>query len=478
MLFNSINFAFFLPIIVAAFYLISHKYRAPLLLIASYYFYMSWKVEYALLIVFSTLVDYFCGIYISKAQNQGRKKLFLFLSLFVNLGLLFFFKYFDFFTSNISSLLPGSQLIQASSFGNILLPVGISFYTFQTISYTLDVYFERRQPERNLGYFALYVSFFPQLVAGPIERSGDLIPQLRSFRSFNLDTFKSGLKLIAYGFFKKLVVADRLAIYVDEIYSKPDEYAGIRIAIATVFFAFQIYTDFSAYTDIARGSARLLGVNLSQNFKQPYMSKSISEIWNRWHITLSVWIRDYLYTPLTISWRNQGKYGIHAALILSFTLIGLWHGANWTFIIFGFIHGLILSFEFISRKRRNRIIKKTPKWLVTCISVPFVFMLWSLTCIFFRSESLSKAFSMFLYLFNGDYNLTVGFETTTTIELAISFLVIIVVWILDYVHEKYSLTKTLKKFPFLIRIAVYLMFVNIILYFGWFRSEQFIYFQF
>ena len=295
MQFNSIQFIIFFIFVIVFYFILSHKYRWILLLFSSYYFYMCWKPEYIFLILFSTIVDYYCGLKMEGAQNRTYKKLFLTLSLFTNLSVLFAFKYLNFFSDSIRYILNEFNIFYNIPYFNVLLPVGISFYTFQTLSYTIDVYRGQKKAEKHLGIFALYVSFFPQLVAGPIERSTRLLPQFKKENSFDYLRFKNGLLLMLWGFFKKIVIADRLAVLVNTVYNNPIDYQGITLIIATIFFAFQIYCDFSAYSDIAIGASKIMGYDLMKNFNRPYFSKSIAEFWRRWHISSGSWFRDYLY---------------------------------------------------------------------------------------------------------------------------------------------------------------------------------------
>ena len=298
MLFNSLHFLIFFPIVIVIYFCIPHKYRWILLLFASYYFYMSWKAEYVILILISTIIDYFVAIKISREDNEKMRKIYLLLSIITNIGLLISFKYLNFISSSVSEFLQLFSIQFSPIILDVLLPVGISFYTFQTLSYTIDVYRRRIKPERHFGIFAVYVSFFPQLVAGPIERGKNLLPQFLEKHYFDYIRVTNGLKLMLWGFFKKIVIADRLAVVVNAVYNNPTEFTGAPLILATVFFAFQIYCDFSGYSDIAIGTAQVMGYNLMDNFKRPYFAGSISEFWQRWHISLSTWFRDYLYIPL------------------------------------------------------------------------------------------------------------------------------------------------------------------------------------
>lgn len=392
MLFNSLPFLIFFPTVCLLYFLVPYKYRWALLLLASYFFYMYWKVEYAILIIISTLTDYFAAIRISETDDPKIRKRWLGLSLLMNIGLLVGFKYLNFIISAFNDLfaLTGADLSLPNM--DILLPVGISFYTFQTLSYTVDVYHNKLQPERHLGRMSLYVSFFPQLVAGPIERATHLLPQFWEDKKPDYDQIVWGLKKIAYGFFKKVVVADRCALYVNEVYSNIDEYSALPLAFATFLFAIQIYCDFSGYSDIAIGTARILGFDLMENFDRPYLSRSISEFWRRWHISLSTWFRDYVYIPLG---GNRGTVPrVYFNLFITFVISGLWHGANWTFLIWGAIHGLYLIVERLLKKPLAQFRQAGPTGLATVQNVLqtlWIFFLVNIGWVFFRADTLSDA---------------------------------------------------------------------------------------
>jgi alginate O-acetyltransferase complex protein AlgI len=351
-LFNSIEFLLFFPVVVAIYFATPQRYRWALLLAASYYFYASWKPEYLLLIIASTLVDYGCGLRMGSIAGKARRKKWLLVSLTSNLGLLFAFKYFNFFNESARAVFDRFNIFYDVPAFDLLLPVGISFYTFQTLSYSIDVYRGRQRPERHLGIFALYVSFFPQLVAGPIERSTHLLPQFFQPHRFEYDRVTSGLRLVLWGFFKKVVVADRLALYVNAVYNDPSAHTGPTILLATYFFAFQIYCDFSGYSDIAIGTARVMGYDLMQNFRRPYFARSISEFWSRWHISLSTWFRDYLYIPL--GGNRVPRWRWYVNLFAVFLISGLWHGANWTFVVWGALHGTYLIVGLVTSDARER----------------------------------------------------------------------------------------------------------------------------
>ncbi len=342
MVFNSIHFMIFFPIVVLGYFLITHKYRWIWLLAASLYFYMSWNPKFVILILTTIIITYLSGIGISKADKEKKllkKKMFAIFSVVSNLTILFFFKYFDFVIDSINYLLGMINLKLLTPSFDVLLPVGISFYTFQALSYTIDVYRkENFKVERHLGKYALFVTFFPQLVAGPIERSENLISQFYEEHYFDYQRVKSGLLLMLWGLFEKIVIADRTAIIVNQVYNNLEQYTGFEIVVATIFFAVQVYCDFCGYSDIAIGAARVMGFHLMTNFRQPYFSQSIKEFWRRWHISLSSWLKDYVYIPLGGSRCSRVKK--YRNLMITFLVSGLWHGANWTYVAWGGSWGL------------------------------------------------------------------------------------------------------------------------------------------
>ncbi len=479
MLFNSLHFLIFFPIVVLLYFNIKQKYRWILLLISSYYFYMSWKPEYVILIMVSTLIDYFSGLEISKATAQKRKNFFLMLSIFSNLGLLFAFKYFNFFSESIRALLQKFSIPLNPITLKVLLPVGISFYTFQTMSYTIDVYRGKIKPEKHLGIFAVYVSFFPQLVAGPIERAKNLLPQFYEKHYFDYKRVTDGLKLMLWGFFKKLVIADRLAIVVNTIYNNPTDYTGLPLVLATLFFAFQIYCDFSGYSDIAIGAAQVMGIRLMDNFKRPYFSRSISEFWRRWHISLSTWFKDYLYIPLGGNRVSIPRWYFN--LLVVFIVSGLWHGANWTFIVWGALHGLYIIFEKTTKPIKDRLLKATklvrfPK-LVHLLEICITFGLVCIGWVFFRANTLTDAWYILTHLFV-NLNLDLASWDMSFVNLAYLFSIIGFMEFVHLIQEHKSIRSFLDDKPILLRWNLYLIIIFIVLLFGVFDSTKFIYFQF
>ena len=388
MLFNSWQYAVFLPIVFALYWVMPHKIRWILLLGASYYFYMSWNVKYVFLILLTTVVSYFTALYIEKTENKRKKKIALMTALVVCLGILVVFKYLDFVFESVENLLRVLTIEVHPIVLNLMLPVGISFYTFQTLSYVIDVYRGNTKAEHHFGYYATFISFFPQLVAGPIERTNNLLPQIKSEHTFNYTQATYGVRLMLWGYFKKMVVADTLAIYVDKVFDNLPQYRGFTLIIVSLFFTLQIYGDFSGYSDIARGTANLLGIELMENFKSPYFSKSIHEFWSRWHISLSTWFKDYVYIPL--GGNRVSKVRHYFNLMVTFLVSGLWHGANWTFVIWGGIHGIAQVLENIIFGKKWQKTNDTIN-MVSIIRTLVVFVFVSFAWIFFRSQSLADA---------------------------------------------------------------------------------------
>ena len=383
MVFNSLDFLFFIiPVFIVYWLLPDKKHQNLFLLISSYFFYMQWEWKYLILILISSSVDFFCA---KKIYTSINRKLYLGISIFANLGILFVFKYYNFFMESFISLF-GIYNESSLLFINLLLPIGISFYTFQTLSYSIDVYFNRMKPVNNIVNFFLYVSFFPQLVAGPIERANYLINQIKKEKIINTKIMDMGVSLILVGLFKKIVIADNLAYYVDDIFANYQNYDGGVLILGLVYFSFQIYCDFSGYSDIAIGTARLFGIELNLNFKFPYHSKNISEFWKRWHISLSTWFRDYVYIPLGGS--KNSRLNTYRNLLIVFTLSGLWHGANLTFIFWGLYH-VILYYIWIIIKLR---FKSTSK-IFDLLSIIYTYITVTIGWVFFRSETINDAFN-------------------------------------------------------------------------------------
>jgi len=403
MLFNSWQFAAFFPLLVIAYFLTAYRFRWILLLVASYFFYMCAIPEYALLLLSATTIDYCMGLAIAGASTLCWKRAFLFISLTANLGTLFFFKYFNFFMDSITSIGDSVGITLVAPHSNWLLPVGLSFYTFQTMSYSIDIYRGHLHPEKHFGRFALYVSFFPQLVAGPIERSTNLLPQFRQNFDFDYERITGGLKLMAWGLFKKIVIADQLATLVDSVYGAPEDLNGVHYVLATVFFAFQIYCDFSGYSDIAIGAAQVFGYRLMLNFDRPYAARSVSEFWSRWHISLSTWFRDYLYIPLGGNRVAVPRWYLNLAIV--FLVSGLWHGTSWTYVTWGALHAFFLIFALASRELRQTAAHRMGLDRVPVVQAFVqrcsVFAMICFAWIFFRADSMSDAIHIVTHLGTG-----------------------------------------------------------------------------
>jgi alginate O-acetyltransferase complex protein AlgI len=480
MLFNSFDFLYFFPIVIFLYFATPFKYRWVLLLASSYYFYMSWKAEYIILIIISTLVDYFVGINLGKIENPKKRKLLLISSLTVNLGMLIAFKYFNFFSESFSQVIKIFSLDFSAPSLKLLLPVGISFYTFQTLSYTIDVYRKKIKPEKHLGIFAVYVSFFPQLVAGPIERAGNLLPQFFQKHNLEYNRITSGLRRMLWGFFKKIVIADRLAIVVNIIFINPHEHSGLSLILASFFFTWQIYCDFSGYSDIAIGAAQVMGFKLMENFKHPFSAKSIADFWNRWHISMTSWFQDYVFVPLYVQMSRiktlkklvaQKRHTIAFILstLLGLSLLGLWHGANWTFVFFGLYHGTMIIVYHLTKKKWDK--------MITPLQVIFTFIIVVIGNIFFRANSLGDSFYMISHLFSnagsGFFTLPVGQSIIINDLLLIGLLGII-----QFFQKKHNFNKIFLNFPPFLRWATYTVAIIAILLFGVFDDVEFIYFQF
>ncbi|SDB54325.1 D-alanyl-lipoteichoic acid acyltransferase DltB, MBOAT superfamily [Pseudobutyrivibrio sp. YE44] len=471
MLFNSINYATFLPIVFILYWALPTKFRTVLLLAASYYFYMSWNAKYLVLILFVTVVSYASAIGMDCVQNKSTKKIILFTSSLASLGVLFVFKYYNFFAWSVMRFLPLQTKIL-----DLVLPVGISFYTFQTLSYVIDVYRGDMKSERNFITYATFVTFFPQLVAGPIERSSRLLPQLKEKHMFNLENARLGMMLILWGLFKKIVIADNVALFVDKVYGNISEYDGASIFVATVFFSIQIYCDFSGYSDMARGSAKLFGIELMENFRSPYLSTSIREFWSRWHISLSTWFRDYLYIPLGGNRVSKLRNAIN--LLITFMVSGLWHGANWTFILWGGIHGLgqVAEKYTFGKIKSDSIVLKIVRGVLVYIFVTFA---W----IFFRASGIGEALFAVRSIagacahpvgFAGSVQNVLVADVTKWIPICGSIIVLLVV---DLIYRNKSFDEVIKLNGF-VRRGVALLVIIATMIFAYVGQSSFVYFQF
>ncbi len=480
MLFNSIDFVLFLPIVFTIYWCISGKsprLQNVFLLIASYFFYGCWNWKFLSLIAFSTLVDYLVGVALGQENRPARRKWLLVASVVVNVGLLGFFKYYNFFLESFVSTFSMLGFEFSTSRLNILLPVGISFYTFQTLSYTIDVYRRKLEPTKDLIAFAAFVSYFPQLVAGPIERATNLLPQFFKKRQFNYDRAVNGMQQILWGLVKKIVIADNCARVVDNIYANSDSLPGSALLLAVLLFSFQVYGDFSGYSDIAIGLARLFGFNLKQNFNYPYFSRDYGEFWRRWHISISTWFRDYVYIPLG---GNRGSQWILVRnILIVFAVSGLWHGANWTFIVFGLVSGLFVLPSMLRATHKNNTgtvaqgkilpnLRESRDMLIT-------FLTFSFTLILFRSASITDAFNYLMRLTSHSF-FPIPYlpDLLTTILLVVSFMV--VEW--TGRTKQFAIEEIGRRWKRPYRWSLYLGLLFSVMYWGVFDEAHFVYFQF
>lgn len=469
MLFNSIAFLLFFPILCALYFCIPAsqlRLRNLLLLVASYYFYMNWDPAYALLLLTSTVITYLAALGIGYFKEKRKKKICLVSSLVLNLAILFLFKYFNFLAMNIETALQASGFAVNMPKFALLLPVGISFYIFQALGYSIDVYRGTVKIERDFPTYALFVSFFPQLVAGPIERSQNLLPQFKQQHRFDYDAVMSGVKLMVWGYFMKLVLADRCGIYVDTIFNNVDKHNGGSYLVASLLFPFQIYGDFAGYSLIAIGVARVLGFRLMENFHRPYFACTIGEFWHRWHISLSTWFKDYVYIPL--GGNRVGKLRNYFNLLITFVVSGIWHGANWTFLCWGTIHGILLCIEkaFGISKQKYTGAKKSFHWAATFVLVCFAWIL-------FRANNLSDAVSVVTGIFTNLGTPKPEYANFMAIGLAMTVLLT-----KEFADEFNWKIRVADSKSWLVRHIYLIIMIAYIILFGVLGGDQFIYFQF
>ncbi len=478
MTFISPEFVIFFSVVIPLFFWTRHRFRWLLLLVMSYVFYAFGTVQYLPLIAISTLIDYVAALMIPRRESPAWRKGWLAVSVVANLGILFTFKYFNFFNESMASAVGYTPLTL-----DVVLPVGISFYTFQSMSYTIDVYRGRIQPEKHLGVVATYVAFFPQLVAGPIERATNLIPQFRAHHRFDEARAVSGLQLILWGFFKKVVIADRLAIYVNVVYNDVGAHTGETLLLATFFFSFQVYCDFSAYSDIAIGTARIMGFDLMNNFRQPYFARSVGEFWSRWHISLSTWFRDYIYIPLGGSRVSIVRHMTN--LMIVFFVTGIWHGAGWTFIVWGLLHGVAVSAQALTRRMGWKVFPDGGGWQWDGVKMLLTFCFVAFTRVFFRANSMDDAFYIVehMFVFDPSVDVTAMFAEGllgAQVEFALALSLIAGLIIVDAFAERSPLPVLMGRLPALVRWPVYYLLGAAVVFSGLYGTgaQQFIYFQF
>lgn len=487
MLFNSFEFLVFFPVVTLLYFMLPHAYRWLLLLVASCVFYMFFIPEYILILFFTIVIDYIAGIMIENTTDK--KRLFLVISIISNVSILAFFKYFNFFNDSVRDVAETIGWNYGIDNLAIILPIGLSFHTFQAMSYTIEVYRGKQKAERHFGIYSLYVMFYPQLVAGPIERPQNMLHQFHEKHTFNYDAAKSGLILMGWGLIKKVVIADRLATFVNPVFDHPENYTGYNIMLAALFFAFQIYCDFSGYSSIAIGTARVMGFKLMTNFETPYFSKSISEFWSRWHISLSTWFKDYLYIPLGGNRVSIPRWYFN--LFIVFIVSGFWHGANWTFIIWGAIHGLLLIIEqLIKRVANNKLPKQT--LITTLIRTSICFILVTIAWIFFRAATTTQALLMLNKVFFENTFITGFVKPMLSFSfnkiqyviplkyLMMCFGCVAFLQVVEYLNLKYNFRNfffSLKTNSFL-KWSIYFCMVLVFILYGVFNKSSFIYFQF
>lgn len=474
MLFNSIEFLIFFPIVCILYWILPQKFRNVFLLVASYYFYMNWEPVYALLILFSTVSTWFASLKIAGTDNPRTRKAWLTACLVANFGILFIFKYLTFITTSVFALLNATGLRMEVPEFSILLPVGISFYTFQAVGYIVDVMRRTTKPTHSLMKYALFVSFFPQLVAGPIERSSNLLPQFDEKHTFNGVNFIEGLKLMMFGYFMKLCIADNVSTYVDAVYNNLDQHNGTSVLLATFFFTFQILCDFGGYSLIAIGAAKCMGFRLMQNFRQPYLATSPKNFWRRWHISLSSWFTEYVYIPLGGNRCSKGRHMFNtmATMLVS----GLWHGANWTFVLWGAYHGALLVGGNLMRKEPDK--KRKQSALSKVISIIFTFVLVMIGWVFFRANSISDAFKAFDKMIDEHGRLYNGAGMPT---ILLSLMLIGILMLVELYRERKDslpMQETIYRTSLVRDVLYTVVLVVTILLCGSFTGGQFIYFQF
>jgi alginate O-acetyltransferase complex protein AlgI len=479
MLFNSFSFLVFITIVFAIYWLLKNQLRAQnfFVLLASYFFYGWWDWRFLALVFVSSAVDFFLGIALDKNDNRIRRKILLATSVFVNIGMLGFFKYFNFFIESFSVLLQQLGMNPNISTLQIILPVGISFYTFQTLSYTIDIYRKEIKPTKDVIAFFAFVSFFPQLVAGPIERARSLVPQFLKKRTFDVISATDGMRQILWGLFKKILIADNCSIYVNEIFFHYEIHSGGTLLLGAVLFGFQIYGDFSGYSDIAIGTGRLFGFNLMQNFAFPYFSRDIAEFWRRWHISLSTWFRDYVYVPLGGS--KGSKILQFKNVLIIFLVSGFWHGANFTFIVWGAIHAMLFIPLLLTKRNRKHTTDITNRDLITkpltILKIIVTFLMVNIAWVFFRSPSISSAIKYLKIMFT---KLADSPARSYEIYSKPVFFAIIVMIIFEWIHRSKRHGLQFDNWPKFVRWLIYLLIAYAIFLYGNFNQVEFIYFAF
>jgi len=481
MLFNSVEYLFFFVLVVAIFFAIPRRIKWLYLLVASLYFYSCWRFDYLILLVSTILVSYWCAVKLESEQRKSHKKFYYWLGLGVNFGQLFVFKYFDFTIENVNSALSAFNIFYHFPYLKWALPIGISFHVFQITAYLIDVYKGEIKAEKHLGIFSLFVCFFPQLVAGPIEQGKLLLPQLRDYKGVNAGDVTFGLQLMLWGAFQKIVIADNLSQYVKVVFQQPEKYSFLPVATAMCFFTIQVYCDFAGYSSIARGTARVMGYDMVVNFDKPFFSKSVTEFWRRWHISLTSWFTKYVYTPVVISIRNLESMAPVIGVLILFLLSGLWHGANWAFVCYGLMHGLYVVVELLTKKNRKKWKKKIGETLFDTGAIFITLLLVTFAFVFFRAGTLEKSFTVYQSLLKFDFSLAallvdpVNFGLYT---MLIYVFLVFVLFLLEWFDFKKALFSKFYASPQWLRWSVYFIAIWCIIILGNMDHQEFIYFQF
>jgi len=477
---NSIHYLFFLSIVFVLYFLLPGKQRWKLLLAASVYFYCTFDVKFLVLIAFSIFTSFFLTIKSEESADQSKKKLYLHMVVWSNVLILCVFKYYNFFVESAVDLFVSMGLHISPTLIQIGMPIGLSFYTFQIIGYSLDVYYDVSKAERNLGIYSLYILFFPKLISGPIEQSQNLLPQLHKEQNFDYNRVTSGIKLIAWGVFKKVCIADRLSVFVDTVFSSPESHGGLQAIVGCYFLVFMVYADFSGYTDMAVGTARIFGFDLIRNFNRPFISQNLTEFWKRWHISLYAWFYEYIYNPLSFSFRSLKKWGIVLAIFITITLSGIWHGAGMKFIIYGLLNSLGLSIEYLLTPFRVKMRKSISPVIYKYCSIFITFHFFLFCLIVFESDNFKEALSI-IKSFSKINIHEVGWYLfgDNKIEFILAFVFVFILLGMEYWQAKTDNYLSFHlKLPYLVRWTVYSAVIFIVVYFGVFKTSEFVYAQF
>ena len=485
MVFTSLVFVLFFSLVAVLYYLLPAKFRWIWILVSGIFFYMYTNPEYILIPVFIILISWIAGVQIEKAELQNKTSRFYLYAIIANIAVLVFFKYSNFFTNTAVNFINFTRhkiFHNAGTTSNPLLikviaPLGISYITFQAIGYLIEIKRGNHKAEQNLGHFSTYLLFFPKIIAGPVERAHNFLPQLKSPRLFEYNNIRDGLRQVLWGLFKKIVIADRLSLYVSSVLDNADFHSGISLTLGSIFYVFQMYADFSGYSDMALGFAKILGFDIVQNFNRPFFAKSVSEFWRKWHISLSTWFADYFYTPIAVAKRDWGVWSVVYAFFITFIVLGFWHGANWTFIVFGALQGLILTIEFFTRKARKKAGKKMPVFLNNGLSMIFVFAYFGLSLIFFRANSIADAFTIISRIFTAGGPLYFDRDEPSSFIFSVMGVLMLMFVELKREYYKGGFSFFNNKY-WLVRNLSYAFLIIIILMIGVFDGGQFIYKQF